>query len=41
MRHSFAKLMALLMALLLVLSGCNLIDVDQVAVIEEQRAEVE
>ena len=41
MRHSFAKLMALLLALLLVLSGCNLIDVDQVAVIEEQRAEVE
>ena len=41
MRHSFAKLMALLMALLLVLSGCNLIDVDQVAVIGEQRAEVE
>ena len=41
MRHSFAKLMALLMALLLVLSGCNLIDVDQVAVIKEQRAEVE
>ena len=41
MRHSFAKLMALLTALLLVLSGCNLIDVDQVAVIEEQRAEVE
>lgn len=41
MRHSFAKLMALLMALLLVLSGCNLIDVDQVAVIGEQRTEVE
>ena len=41
MRHSFAKLMALLMALLLLLTGCNLVDVDQVAVIEEQRAEVE
>lgn len=41
MRNTFAKLMALLMMLTLVLTGCNLIDVNQLAVIEQQRAEVE
>lgn len=41
MKHTFAKLMALLMALTLMLTGCNLIEVDQLAVIEQERAEVE
>lgn len=39
MKHSYAKLAALLLALMLVLTGCNLVDVDQVALIEEERAE--
>lgn len=41
MRHSFAKLMALLVVLTLVLSGCNLIDVDKVALVGQDRAEIE
>lgn len=41
MRHSFAKLMALLVVLTLALSGCNLIDVDKVALIGQDRAELE
>lgn len=41
MRHSFAKLMALLMVLTLALSGCNLIDVDKVALIGQDRAKLE
>lgn len=41
MRHTFAKLMAMLLMLTLVLTGCNLIEVDQVAVIEEELAVVE
>lgn len=40
MRHTFAKLAAVLMALAVMLTGCNLIDVNQVAVIEQQFAEV-
>lgn len=41
MRRTFAKLMAMLLMLTLVLTGCNLIEVDQVAVIEEELAAVE
>lgn len=40
MKHTFAKLMAMLMVLVLTLTGCNLIDVDQAALIEEQKAEL-
>ena len=41
MRHTFAKLMAVLMVLALMLTGCNLIDVDQIAVVDGERAELE
>ena len=41
MRHTFAKLMAMLLVLVLMLTGCNLIDVDQLAVIGDERAELE
>lgn len=40
MRRTFAKLAALMLALTLVLSGCNLVDVDQLALIAQQREEV-
>lgn len=40
MRNTFAKLAALLMVLAVTLTGCNLVDVNQAAVIEEQFAEV-
>ena len=40
MKRTFAKLAALLMALTLALSGCNLIDVDQIARIEQEREEL-
>lgn len=40
MRRTFAKLAALMLTLTLVLSGCNLVDVDQLALIAQQREEV-
>ena len=40
MRRTFAKLAALMLALTLVLSGCNLVVVDQLALIAQQREEV-
>lgn len=41
MRCTFAKLMAMLLMLALVLTGCNLIDVNQVEIINQERAELE
>ncbi len=41
MKRTFAKLTAMLLALMLLLTGCNLIDVDQVALIEQEREELE
>lgn len=40
MRHTFAKLAAVLMVLAVMLTGCNLVDVNQSAVIEQQFAEL-
>lgn len=40
MRHTFAKLAAMLMALAVMLTGCNLVDVNQLAVTEQQFAEL-
>ena len=41
MRRTFAKLTALLLLLALALTGCNLIEVNQVEVINQERAELE
>ncbi len=41
MRRTFAKLAALLLMLSVALTGCNLIEVNQVEIINQQRAELE
>lgn len=41
MRRTYAKLITLLLMLALVLTGCNLVDVNELEVIAQQRAEVE
>ncbi|MCQ2437976.1 MAG: peptidylprolyl isomerase [Clostridia bacterium] len=41
MKHSFAKLLVLMMVLALVLTGCNLINVDVVEQVAEQRTALE
>lgn len=41
MRHTYAKLIALLLMLTMLLTGCNLVKVDQMKVLEKQREELE
>jgi len=41
MRHTYVKLAALLLVLVFALTGCNLIKVDQVEIIRQERAEIE
>lgn len=40
MRHTYAKLAALLLVLVFALTGCNLIKVDQIEVMNQERAEL-